>query len=1288
MKDDLHLSDYKQPLLEFDVQNKDEQNFKCNQVNFTLPWNVQEEGVIRMIESFKVSQIKMIVFYFLNFLSLGVVYLFTRWQVTLRVKLQMEPCMPEQADFLLITSDDETQSLEKIMIQQMGFNGINSIQTYKTFTYRLYKFYFHENKFNPIQIDLTRLQNKQILDLYGKGLKDQNTFSQQVSIFGLNNTEIPQKPTIKILIYEVLSPFYMFQLFSFLLWMVLPYYFYASIILITSVVSAIVTLSEAKSNYKKLQEMSYFETPVFSYRYLPDKIKIENGELKLCEDIIKDRKQISSLHLVPGDVIEIQDGQTIPCDIILLNGQCIMNESMLTGESIPIVKQSLPYNENRYDYLHDGKQSTLFAGTKCIETRTHLKGKIPVVGLVSQTSFNTLKGQLVRSILYPKQNSFSFYTDSMRFIAVMATMSLFGFFVSLPDWIEGINEGFVTYTEMFLECLDLVTVTVPPALPTCLSIGISFAMSRLKRQQIFCISPPKVNICGKVTVMCFDKTGTLTEEGLDMYGVRSIRYADGRKVKFNQLTENIQVMGVQKSQIQSLNQNQKTQLYGNKNPFIYLEDPEMVFKECMASCHSITRVNNQIIGDPLEIKMFEATKWILLEENIPQNYEFKMQALVKDTEGLSQLAIIKRFEFSSKLQRMSSIVKKISNSQQFYRLHVKGSPEKIHELSNPETIPDNYHEVLDFYARKGFRIISFAIKNLYMGIDDIQKCERDQIENQLTFVGMLIMENKLKPETKGIINDLNNANIRTIMVTGDNSLTAISVARQCLIVNNQTRVYFGDIDDENHHESEIVWKDFEHSDKHLDEENLQPIDGVADYKEDGIQEIQEEKMLFDILESNNEQFLHQQPLKSNKTMKEQIDMIRKSIQSNTDNSSSHFIRQNSANQKHLESNFKDKFQKYEETQIQYPWLNDDHFVLAVTGRAFSKIISESKQSHAKQSLAETMLQKTQIYARMRPEEKTLLLQSLQELPTKPVCGMCGDGANDCGALKTADVGISLSEAEASIAAPFTSKVQNISCVVHLLKEGRAALVTSFSCFKFMALYSAIQFFTTTLLYTVQSIPSDTQLLYWDVAVILPLAFFMGLTDSCDNLSKQVPGSSLVSFQVLSSVIGQTILNGAFQTYMFLHLKKQSWYLSVKDAHNYLGDLEDLDERKNCYESTTLFLFSSYQYIATCLAFSIGKPFKKPFYTNTWFTASVIVIFFFSLYVHLFSGPFLQEFLNIFLAVQREDEEKPLTTMPKSWLLFILFAAGVNFICCFIYEHVIVKLLCFVYFKCKLIYLNK
>ena len=74
-----------------------------------------------------------------------------------------------------------------------------------------------------------------------------------------------------------------------------------------------------------------------------------------------------------------------------------------------------------------------------------------------------------------------------------------------------------------------------------------------------------------------------------------------------------------------------------------------------------------------------------------------------------------------------------------------------------------------------------------------------------------------------------------------------------------------------------------------------------------------------------------------------------------------------------------------------------------------------------------------------------------------VPGMCGDGANDCGALKAAHAGISLSEAEASVASPFTSAEPNISCVPQLIKEGRCALVTSFGVFKYMAAYSLTQF---------------------------------------------------------------------------------------------------------------------------------------------------------------------------------------------------------------------------------------
>lgn len=68
---------------------------------------------------------------------------------------------------------------------------------------------------------------------------------------------------------------------------------------------------------------------------------------------------------------------------------------------------------------------------------------------------------------------------------------------------------------------------------------------------------------------------------------------------------------------------------------------------------------------------------------------------------------------------------------------------------------------------------------------------------------------------------------------------------------------------------------------------------------------------------------------------------------------------------------------------------------------------------------------------MSPDEKHELVEKLQSIDY--TCGFCGDGANDCGALKAADVGISLSEAEASVAAPFTSRVFDIRCVVEVIR---------------------------------------------------------------------------------------------------------------------------------------------------------------------------------------------------------------------------------------------------------------
>ena len=68
---------------------------------------------------------------------------------------------------------------------------------------------------------------------------------------------------------------------------------------------------------------------------------------------------------MPGDVVEIPENTILPCDLLLLTGSCIANEAMLTGESIPVIKNSLPRNKDTYDINTDSKY-TLYGGTKII----------------------------------------------------------------------------------------------------------------------------------------------------------------------------------------------------------------------------------------------------------------------------------------------------------------------------------------------------------------------------------------------------------------------------------------------------------------------------------------------------------------------------------------------------------------------------------------------------------------------------------------------------------------------------------------------------------------------------------------------------------------------------------------------------------------------------------------------------------------------------------------------------------------------------------------------------------
>ncbi|XP_063775702.1 probable cation-transporting ATPase 13A4 [Pseudophryne corroboree] len=304
-----------------------------------------------------------------------------------------------------------------------------------------------------------------------------------------------------------------------------------------------------------------------SYNSIMVTVLHENGDLE----------EVKSQSLVPGDVIVIGGTKLfLPCDAILLSGGCTVNEAMLTGESIPVTKATLPNINNCIPWItHSGddyKKHILFCGTEVIQTKG--SGQDLVKAVVLQTGFNTAKGDLMRSILYNKPVDVKLHRDAIRFLTGLVGISIIGVIYTAIVFTK--NEASVH--DIVLMSFLMLTTTVNPAIPASLTLALLYAQTRLKKLGIFCISPQRINVAGQLNLMCFDKTGTLTEDILDVYGI----------------------LPCDNSRFQDVN------LF---NSFHTLTWSHIL--KAMTTCHSLIMLDGKLQGDPLDLKMFEVTGWEL-----------------------------------------------------------------------------------------------------------------------------------------------------------------------------------------------------------------------------------------------------------------------------------------------------------------------------------------------------------------------------------------------------------------------------------------------------------------------------------------------------------------------------------------------------------------------------------------------------------------------------------------------------------------------------------------------------
>jgi cation-transporting P-type ATPase 13A2 len=243
-----------------------------------------------------------------------------------------------------------------------------------------------------------------------------------------------------------------------------------------------------------------------------------------------------------------------------------------------------------------------------------------------------------------------------------------------------------------------------------------------------------------------------------------------------------------------------------------------------------------------------------------------------------------------------------------------------------------------------------------------------------------------------------------------------------------------------------------------------------------------------------------------------------------------------------------------------------------------------------------ILKRGKVFSRMSPKQKALLVEEYQKA-TGEMVGMCGDGANDCSALKAADVGLSLSETEASIVAPFTSKTQDISSCVNLLILGRASLDLSYELFKYLMVYIQIQFGSVMILLFKTWNYSDEQFLFFDMGGVVPITILLWWTQANNILINKRPVGSLFKRSILFDVIGQGQIQFWWFFGIYFTLRGQGFYEETRGSH---------DETVDGHESTTAFLFTFPQYIFIGIAFHTATQFRQPIYTNVPFMLILIL----------------------------------------------------------------------------------
>uniref|UniRef100_A0A0G4GAY7 P-type ATPase A domain-containing protein n=1 Tax=Chromera velia CCMP2878 TaxID=1169474 RepID=A0A0G4GAY7_9ALVE len=659
--------------------------------------------------------------------------------------------------------------------------------------------------------------------------------------------------------------------------------------------------------------------------------------------------------------------------------------------------------------------------------------------------------------------------------------------------------------------------------------------------------------------------------------------------------------------------------------------------------------NKRLVGNDLELKMFGASSWRFVEVfskggKVPES----VRILPPLPSGVSPgrpigggLEILKVYEFDHGRQTMSVVVREVETG--IVAVYCKGSFEKIKEKC-VGGLPAEAQAVADTHAKEGVYTLALASKRI---LDD-RVPSRDSAEHRLTFLSLILFRNELKPESPQTIRSLKAGRVRSVMITGDHPLTAVHIARAVgMLQTSQTTQT-----DPSTPSSNILFRhdggsprdgggasrggstglSFGPASPTVVSRQRLPSSPPASQPQPPVPlllgEMKNGELRWTEVGSgkqvDTDKVLYGGGYPELAITQEGYDSLFGGPEAGAEGESDGQPRASSRNRG---GGIRGDVGSDESAALLSPSRSSQK-----KGRGWSllnfALVGGSGGAEGgdggmlqgggpiEDSAKARLLMRLRIFARMTPAGKVRVVKALMSLGF--VVGMCGDGGNDCGALRAAHAGIALSDADASIVSPFTSKTKKSSSVVDLLREGRGTLVTSLAMYKFMIMYSLLLSSAKTVLAFSLAVMPEFSYFLCDIVLCLGMSNLMALSKPKSNLRIRTPTSSLLGpHTVLSIVITQT-LNLAF-LFLALHLLwQQPWYVASRE-HNAQLPSHKWWLRSDNYETEICFLWFLTQFNNAGFIYTFGGMFRQNVFRNRaltllWLLSNALVLFL------IFTGP--------------------------------------------------------------------